>query len=86
MANAITCILECPDDAASSAQLIKFGSTINVTKGRKASNNIGKAEFSSFCSEYVASCGVTAPTINNIILVLNGSVLPIEKKVVVDDD
>lgn len=84
--NGISAMLQTPEDNPSSAQLIKFGSAINVLKGRKASNNITKAEFTSYCSEYIASCGVTSPTINNLILLLNGSILPIVKKVVVEDD
>ena len=86
ISSAITSILQCPDDMPSSAQLCKFGNVINVNKGRKASNNIVKAEFVTYCSEYIASCGVANGTINNILLMLNGSLVPIVKEVVKDDD
>ena len=86
ISSAIVAILQCADEMPSSAQLCKFGNIINVMKGRKASNSISKGEFVSYCSEYIASCGVANGTINNIILMLSGSLVPIVKEVVKDDD
>lgn len=86
MASAITAILDNPEEMAEDAQLVKLGNLINVEKGRKASNPVSKHEFVSFCTEYMSKSQVALPTINNVILLLNGTLVPKVVVVVEEED
>jgi hypothetical protein len=86
MSSAIVSILDNPEEAPEDAQLVKLGNLINVEKGRKASNPLSKHEFVAFCTDYAAKSQVALPTINNVILLLNGTLVPKVVVVVEEDD
>lgn len=79
VSSAITTILKTPNEAPSDAQLVKLASAINESKGRKATNPIFKHEFVAYASQYMSGAPGLA-TVNNVLLLLNGTVTPVMEK------
>lgn len=75
---AISAIINEPNELPTDSQMVKLSASVNESKGRKASNLILKSEFLSFASSYLASIGSTGATLNTILQLLNGSLVPVQ--------
>lgn len=76
ISSAIIAILNNIEEMPTDAQLVKLGGSLNESKGRKASSPIYKQEFITFATTYLEAVPNTVATMDVIIQLFNGSIIP----------